>query len=748
MTLFSKPVTLIFSSIAIVTTAIFSLCSDGEWDWFESSSNFAPEAYVEDDSYEQLFYSTNMFYGDNWYDNAHSNRFGTSVVYDWKNYLNNKISVKDLEYFMLNDSSANDLKQITQLISGNKQDKKWSVKYNLKDDKTRKFFTFMNLSRSLEQYTNNQASWNYDTDSMDPMNYMSVEQAKKIENIYTIAKDPFLKSRYWFLTMKSYFYCQDRNQVITFFNKSQANQERDELYYRGLSYVAGVMYKNKDYARSNFMYSLVFDKCPKLRVVATYCFHPQEDKDFQQSLAMAKNNAQKASLWALYGYYADEVKAINEIYTLDPKNVHLDYLLTRAVNKEESKLNTWEWGGNYGNKTAFNSQGLDSKLYQLVTKIANANNTISPHLWNTVAGYLEVIKGNNSVAANYFAQAEKNSPNTTPAKEQLRLFKIFNLLASVKKMDTAAENKLLPELQWLYELNGKVSSSSVLRSTFLTNWSRNYIAELYKKQGNLVMAELFYREKEFYLNPERTQKMQDYLSKTSLTSWDKMAQSLYHVTLDDIYEFKAIKLAYKNQLPQAIAEMEKASKNKEIVLLGNPFNGNIKDCNDCDHVAFQKTKYTKIAFLKKMADIQEGLASASGSDKYNNALLLGNAFYNMSYYGNARLFYDNKIVDQYGNYGGNISDLYQDMLSSNRLSQEYYQMAFAAATNDEQKAKTVYLLTKIERNAFYKTDKYKPWEIDYIVFNGYKKLMKEYSKTKYYQEVIRECGYFRNVAAN
>lgn len=748
MTFFSKPTALIFSSIAIISTTVFSLCADGDWDWFESSSVFAPEAYVEDDSYEQLFYSTNMFYGDNWYDNVHSNRFGISVVYDWKNYLNNTINVKDLEYFMLNDSSANDLKQITQLISANKQDKKWSVKYNLKDDKTRKFFTFMNLSRSLEKYTNNQASWNYDTDSMDPMNYMSVEQAKKIENIYNVAKDPFLKSRYWFLTMKSYFYSQDRNQVITFFNKSQANQERDELYYRGLSYVAGVMYKNKDYARSNFMYSLVFDKCPKLRVVATYCFHPQEDKDFQQSLAMAKNNSQKASLWALYGYYADEVKAIDEIYSLDPKNVHLDYLLTRAVNKEESKLNTWEWGASYGNKTTFNSQKLDSKLYQSVTKIANAKNTASPYLWNIVAGYLEIIKGNNSAARTCFAQAETSIPNTTIAKEQLRLFKVFNQLASVKKMDAAAENKLLPELQWLFELNGKVSGDSTLRSTFLTNWSRNYIADLYKKQGNLVMAELFYREKEFYLNPERTQKMQDYLSKGQLSNWDKMAQSLYNVTLDDIYEFKAIKLAYKNQIPQAIAEMEKASKNKEIVLLGNPFNGNVKDCNDCDHVAFQKTKYTKIAFLKKIAEIQQGLTSASGSDKYNNALLLGNAFYNMSYYGNARLFYDNKIIDQYGNYGEYISDLYKDMLSSNRLSQEYYQMAFAAATNDEQKAKAVYLLTKIERNAFYKTDKYKPWEVDYIVFNGYKKLMKEYSKTKYYQEVIRECGYFRNVAAN
>ncbi|MCL9805203.1 hypothetical protein NAT51_06710 [Flavobacterium amniphilum] len=743
MTIFSKPVTLIFSSIAVVTTAVFSLCSDDGWGMYDWTSNFAPESYVDDKSYEQLFYSANMFYGDEWYDNAHSNRFGSSIVNDWKSYLGNKISDKDLNYYILNDSSTKDVKTITKLISTNKTDQKWSKKYDLKDDKTRKFFTFINLAKSLEPYTNNTANWNYNTDSMDAMNYMTVAEAKKIENIYNLAKDPFLKSRYWFLTMKAYFYSANKNEAVNFFNKTQATQERNDLYYRGVAYLAGVMYKKKDYARSNFMYSLVFDQCPKLRVVATYCFHPQEDKDFQQSLAMAKSNSQKASLWALYGYYADPTQAISKIYELDPKNKHLDYLLTRAINIEENKLNAIDWSYEYGNKPTMKNQVLDPKLYQLATTIANAKNTNSPYMWNTVAGYLEIIKGNHKGAESYLALAEKNIPNTILAKEQLRLFQLFNTIASVKKMDAASESKLLPELKWLFNAEKLRAEGSKLRANFLTAWSRNYIATLYKKQGNEVLAELFFREKEFYLNPERTEKMQNHLLKSNFTDWEKLAQSLYNVSLDDIYEFKAIKLAYKNQIQQAIAELEKSNKNKETVLYGNPFNGNIMDCNDCDHVAYQKTKFSKISFLKKVQEMQNSLAS--GNDKFNNAILLGNAFYNMSHYGNARLFYANKIINQYGY---DIDKLYQDMLFSNKLSQDYYQKAFAAASNDEQKAKAVYLLTKIERNDFYLSSTYKPFEVDYIVFNGYKKLMKEYSKTKYYQEVIRECGYFRNVAGN
>lgn len=742
MTLFSKPVTLIFSSVAAIATAVFSLCADGGWDWFDETSNFAPEAYVDDASYEQLFYSSNMFYGNEWYDNAHSNRFGSSIVADWQTYLDKKISEKDLNYFILSDSSTKSVKEITKLISANKQDKKWA-KYDLKESKIRKFFTFINLAKSLEPYTNNTTSWNYETDSMDPMNAMPVKQAKEVENVYNVAKDPFLKSRYWLLTMKAYFYSSDRNQAINFFNKTQESQERNELYYRGVSYVAGVMYKNKDYAKSNFMYSLVFDNCPKLRVVATYCFHPQEDKDFQQSMALAKTNSQKAALWTLYGYYADAVQAMDKIYALDPKNKHLDYLLTRAINLEENKMNSTDWNYDYGRKATLKNQVLDPKLYALVTKTAQAKNTHSPYMWDIVAGYLEIIKGNNKVAANYFSQAEKNIPDTSLAKEQLRLFKVFNEVASVKKIDPVAENKLLSELQWLYTSNKSRTEGTKLRSGFLTNWTRNYIAALYKKQGNEVMAELFFREKEFYLNPERTEKMQAYLLKGKYSDWDKLAQSLYSIALEDIYEYKAIKLAYKNQIPQAIAELEKSGKTKETVLYGNPFNGNIKDCNDCDHAAYQKTKFSKIAFLKKIQEMQNSLAG--GTDKYNNAILLGNAFYNMSFYGNARVFYDNKIINQYGNY---IDDLYEEMLMGNHQAQEYYQKAFASASNDEQRAKAIFMATKTERNDFYRSPAFKPSEVDFIYFNGYKKLMKDYSKTKYYQEVIRECGYFSSLAGN
>ncbi|MEO8236123.1 MAG: hypothetical protein ABI549_11960 [Flavobacterium sp.] len=736
---FSRPVILVSSTFLIGVTTFFSLCAGGDWDWFEYNSSFAPEAYVQDKSYEQLFYSVNMFYGGDWYDNNHSQRFGESIIADWKQYLENKISDKELKYFILSDSSDVSVSQTVKNISN--KNRAASKKYDLTNEKIKSFFVFINLAKSLEIYTNNSSSWDYNTDSMNAINFMSVAQAKKIENVYNLTKEPFLKNRYWFLTMKAYFYSDNRNEAITFFNKTQAKLDRNEMFYRGLSYVAGVLYKNKDYAKSNFMYSVVFDNCPKLRTVATYCFHPQSDNDFKASLDLAKTNSQKASLWALYGYYADEVEAINQIYILDPKNTHLDYLLTRAINLAENKMNSSDWSYyDYGTKTTLKNEDLNNKLYQVISKIAKAKNTKTPYIWNIAAGYFEVIKENNNVASNYFIQAEKDIPNTKLAKEQLKLFQVFNEVASLKKLDVGSENKILPSLKWLFSFQKENNNSSNLRTNFLINWSRNYIASLYKKQGNDVFAELFLREKDFYLNPDRTEKTQNYLLKNKKSDWDIFAQSLYNVNLNDIYDYKAIKLTYNNQLQNAIVELEKSKEAKEMILDGNPFNGNIKDCNDCDHIAYQKTKYSKLDFLKKMVEIQNNLKN-NNNDKFSNAILLGNAFYSMSFYGNARSFYDNKIINQYGNY---IDDLYQNMLFSNKFSKQYYQDAFNAAKDNEQKAKTVYLLTKIERNEFYNTPLFKPYEVDYISFEGYKKLKKEYATTKYYQDVISECGYFNS----
>lgn len=749
-TIFST-VSLKYSALIISVISIFSISGGGDDEsyWTNYNSSFAPEAFVDDESYEPLFYSTDMFYGYDNYMQGHSYRFVDTQVKEWNTYLENQISKETLNTIIGTDSLNDVVAKVCSAIKTNKPNGA-SRKYNLENVKTKHFFEFINLAKSLEEATNFYPDWDYKTDTYSESTKIKTSVVKKIEKLYNETTDNFLKEKYWFLTIKASFYSENRSNAISFFNGTSAKVEKGISYYRALSYLAGINYAQKKYALSNYQFAVVFENCPILRKEAIFDFKPQETKDFNESLNMAKSIEEKAALWTLYGYYADPVEAIAKVYELDPKNKHLTYLLTRAVNIEENNLNHTEYV-KYTLKSYVNESKLDKKLYALVTEIAQTNNTMNPYMWDIVAGYFETLKGNYSKATSYLNEAKKTAPQKALVQNQIKLFAIFNQVSKTKVLNTQSENELLPNLVWLYDYNKQIQNSTEyysketsdeemkLRTDFLVSWSRSYISNLYKKQNNEVMSELFSREDNYYAKKERLEKMQTYFLENKNTAWDKLAQSLYTITLDDIYEYKGIMFAYNNQIDEAIDEFKKCKKLD--TLYGNPFNGKIMDCIDCDHNAKQKTKYTKLTFMQKVKEILDNVAN--DVETYSGNILLGNAFYNMSHYGNARLFYNNPIVDQYGNY---IDEEYSDMLYNNSQTEYYYKKALSVAQNDEEKAKATFLLTKIERNKFYLSKQYVPDEVDFITFKGYKTLMQNYSNTKYYQEVINECGYFSRVA--
>jgi hypothetical protein len=506
-------------------------------------------------------------------------------------------------------------------------------------------------------------------------------------------------------------------------------------------------YQQKQYAKSNFHYSQVFDKCPAMRVVSAYCFHPKEEKDWKESLNLAKSNQEKAALWAIQGYYGDEEKAIGEIYSLDSKSEHLDYLLTRLINKQETKIDN-----SFKEKSVIETKkrtkdSIYKSTIDLVVKIAQSDKTAKPYLWNVAAGYLETLNGNYAQADKHFNKAESKMPQTSLAIIQVRLLRLVNNLSKIEKIDSNNEKTILKDLNWLYFEKTKYQVSN-FRYQNATVWSKKYLSALYKSQNNDVMAELFDRDNNFYDNEKNLQAMKVFLSENNKTEIEKIGVSVYDVTLDDINNYQAVIATFANKIPEAIDFMQKTNKFQETKFSGNPFNGSIKDCHDCDHVAYQKKKYLQIDFLNTIKTMQDNIAK--GDEVYTNSLLLGNAFYNITHFGNARLFHETNIAG-YGYSPYDFRDKIRSMITNCSLAKMYYQKALVAAITNEQKAKCFYMISKCERNEYYNA-KYKLvtswWEIsddkiNFLAWDGFKTLKKDYSQTKYYQEVINECGYFR-----
>ncbi|HEX6428445.1 MAG TPA: hypothetical protein VF008_12195, partial [Niastella sp.] len=278
-------------------------------------------------------------------------------------------------------------------------------------------------------------------------------------------------------------------------------------------------------------------------------------------------------------------------------------------------------------------------------------------------------------------------------------------------------------------------------------WIKRTLADRYIKQKEFLKAVCFSNYQAFYTNNSSIEAMKSFLNKSNKTPYESLCAKLYTMTTNDLVEYQAIRLTYEDKLEEAIAKTAGVPAGRELP--GNPFNGRLQDCHDCDHEAPQKIKYTRLSLLRKMKDMEDKIKA--GSEVYSNAMLVANAHYNLTHYGNARAFYECKVLGEFHYSPFSIDSTFRDFLTDMKLATKYYTLALNAAKTDEQKAKCHFMLAKCERNQWYNgtifnNNKYEygnqSQQPDFLPWNGFKALQ-QYQNTQFYKEAIKECGYFR-----
>lgn len=755
------------TSIVLLSWGIYSYgCADGWWGAYNSV--FSPEATVGKNTYMPFFYDAeNLFYtGDV---RSSQETFKEENVKDWKNYLGNLASEETISYYLYDESVMKSLISWAKAIENN-QSVKLPHALDTKNQKVKNFFMFLTIARGTEQITNQTYDyWDYENRTQLKIESSKISDLEKFYHSIS-SNDSFYKNRMWFQIMRLKFYSDDIKQAITFFEESEKQQIKNTLYYRGLHYVAGAYKSQGNYVKSNTILAQLFDQFPLLQHAAVFEYKPMTDKEVSK-LAKTLSASEQSALWAMQGYYGNALQAMKEIYAVQPASKHIDFLLSRYVNILENEVNvysnTWEPTDmkSVEEYRKIMKKSLNGTDIQWIQKVTNEGKISNPFLWNVASGYLASMSADFSKSTEFY-KASQSVAKTKSQKDQLRLLNLMNEVVKTDKMDAAAENRLFADLKWLYyEVNDvPYGENEDMRFFYATSWTKQYLSMLYKQEKDVVMSELIFTRKGFFKDQKQSVLMEQFFLKGSKTNWEKLWEGIYEFNLADIYESRAIYLFYQDRIDEAIVEYEKIpviqkreynwDKNgyetksvdyKTISLPGNPFNGKIKDCNDCDHQAKQSVNYTSLTFMKKMKEMKNKIAV--GEDVYNNALLIGNAYYNASYFGNAREFYYNAIVGEYGN---TIGTEHQNVLLNMQWAKKYYELAQKAATTKEEKAKMAYMMAKVERNDFYnnayfmKPDGY--WGYADVMFKkwkGFDELKNQYSDTKYYQDVIAECGYFR-----
>ena len=737
-----KKCVILFSVFITSCIVIIIACSDIDFTYY---SHFSPEVSDIDSSFEPMFISEDLFYNYSHFE-YYSQRFNTNIIDEWSVYLEDRIPIKEIEYFLLDNNSTKEINELYANVQNSNKSGILNSRFSVIDSKVKGFIQFLYFAKQIEAISLQQLGV-WDIEQGMKRNYASPEIIAELENRYHIESDPFLKNRYWFQVAKAKYYSIDKSSIISFFDKTKETVKKNNLYYRALSYVAGAHYKQRNYTLSNYLYSIVYYNCKEMRSIAAYNFHPQEQSDFDSSLQLASNKNEKIALWTLYGYYADELKAIREISKLDTKNEHIDFLLAHFINNEEKRLNSEAELKNAVEYKNVLKENVNPEAVLLIDSIARQENTSRPFLWYMGAGYFQILAGNYKLADLYLEKSSKLISNKPLAVNQIRLLQLVNNILRIDSITKQHEEKLVSELDWLYNKCPNDSTKS-FRYNHTVSWSKYYLSSLYKSQGNHVFSEILDPSTNYYINQNNIDKMIEYFTKKDMSSWDSILTGQYEFTLSDLYEYVSIKntYIYPENLDKAIYYME-LSQHSNDTLDCDPFLGRIKDICECTEGNIPNIRFTKIDLLRRMKDLQ--LLIAKGERTYEHYLALGNAFYNITYFGNSREFYFNAIINNYGIY---IDPLYKSWLLNSSIANTYFNNALQVSINNEQKALCVYMMSKCERNTFYTERYYEDGylrdsynqDTNYLAWNGFVKLKNEYSHTSFYKQVIKECGYFKS----
>jgi hypothetical protein len=745
----SKKYLLISVSVLLIfVSGIIWACAGGDDFADFYNSFFAPEVSQTPEA-APFYRSGQTFYGGESYHDAVA-IFDSVNIDEWRHFFSDKVTKKDLE-FLVYQSRIGEIDSLIFFIKNASYPLPQALKQNsilALDDKalTKEVLFYLGFAKRCEPYATYNPGWWSDNEK-DPrdnsagMDKLVAGGKKAVMNI----KSDFIRERYHFQIIRMLYNEGLTSECTDYYEQhKEAFKTGNTIQYRALGYVAACFHFQKNYSEANYLYAVLFDKCPTMRQTAFLSFHPQEETDWEGSLALAKTQHEKETLWHLLGIYVDPLRAMKQIYTLNPKSDLLNLLLVRAVNIDEEQFipnaaNYWE---HKDSSYRLKSQKTDHDLLDFVKKVADAGNTQKAYLWNLSAGYLCLASGDYPLAGKYFDKAGKESGNNALVNEQIRALRVMSKIETYKTPDNKSEDELTGELNWF----AKDTHQPALRNTYIYSWALSRLSEKYRAWGDSVKAQCLDHEqnRHYYDNDQNMSALIALMDKPHKSRFEQYILEVHPYHRADLFDYRAIGLIYQYKFKEALAmfDGEKGSGDKELA--ADPFVIHINDCHDCDFLAEKKETYTKYTFVKKLLSLQERAVSdpKKASEYY---FLLANGLYNMTYFGNARDVYASP-VNEYMSSG--YVDFQYDREKLNGLifdcskAMEYYQKAMDATSDKEFKAKCCFMAAKCEQNNYYNSSAF---SYERAIQSGiyFRKLKTDFSKTGYYKEIIHECGYFR-----
>ena len=550
-------------------------------------------------------------------------------------------------------------------------------------------------------------------------------------------KDPFLVQRFAFQALRIAFYQRDWNAVVAFYDRNTAvlATPSQDLAWRARHYLAGALSRRGTKGRANLELARIGANYKPLAGLAVLEFKPSEDVDFKESLKLAKTIREKTELWQLVGITKDGIVASEEILRLDPKSNLVALLLVRELEKAESR-----GAEMFDTKPDPKQLAAQKKQYAQIDQLAQsliARGGDRPWLMELISGHLAAKRGDLTTARTRINRAIAARPGDAKVASQARASLSVALAASWRLGDGAAETELAAAMAGIDPKFSRVTS--------VRGEVRGKLAKAYVSAGKLVDAE--------FLTPgsadatdddERARNTGNRIAKGK-PNWQQrtfldamIARAAKKTTPFEKFvvdgSFKPedlqFELGLRYLLDGDFVAAQKLLRPTAKKWGTDPFVIHIRDCHDCDHEKYEKAKWDHANVVDRLIEL-DAKVKTGGEPGAEAALQIGNVLYNLTYWGNARQA---------------TAETHQRTEDAS-LAMKYYKKAHDLSKNRELKVKAAFLAAKAELGTLLGADSTGAAPAAGLPLpRTWFPVVKQYANTRYYKEILKECGHFASWA--
>ena len=673
---------------------------------------------------------------------------------EWRERFCNLVGVEDLRKVIYRS-------KLPELITLQTSIKSKAIKINapfrnnsfarhLKQHKCHETIEYLIFAKRCEPY----ATWVKSWDNKD-RNVKGMEQLiKKAKTKFSKSKSHYFKLRYAYQAIRLAHYAGKYQEALDLYDFFIPKKENDEsiIDYWILGHKAGALQGLGKNVEAAYLYTQIFMNCPSKRTSAFRSFKIKTDEEWLHCMELCRNDEEKATMYTLRAgsRHSNLTEEMQSIYKIDPANENLEILLVKEIHKLEKDFLGLDFNDRkYENKKRFGIPRKDAgqkliNLNKFVRTVNQEGKIKNPDLWKVTEGYLELL------ASDFYA-AEKTFNKIRKEIKDQRLIdqlKVFDLVLKINMIEDPDEEDEA-EIAEIIRRNDEYESHPDFED-FLSD----KLSSVYKKDspGKAFLVQHDMRKLAIHPEMETIDDLLDICTKEEKSDFESLLCSDNGVSITNkLLDLKGTLFLSQGKPEAALAVFKEVPRPAREGQRFNPFREMINDCINCEIKNDTAVYYDKAGVLERMFELEfQGRSDFVNSDLYFYEL--GIAYYNMSYFGHSWKMMDNFRSGSYAKGVGleNMFKYGQEEMVSGEKATEYFQKVLDLTKDEELKARTLFMLAKIERNNYYISKDYKrpkgrnmiPAAPDkYMTY--YKQLKRESMQTEFYKEAVTECKYFR-----